>query len=295
MGNANPGNPGCYGESGCRRIELGPQMNAVKAGSGLASAGSMNTKGIYAIFTAMALSLCSCAEVDDGDFVSDDDDIADSDDGKADGVGSTVIHPPNSRVEIRVTNKYSVIRREILAMASNLNAAETLVAFDIDKTILIVQDCLPAGSAGGLSGFLKKVRECPADLTESRVPRDIRAIQRKGFDTAALTARAEVLTAPTERELTRHNISFLNKPFTANDNVEIEFPTGRSMFFTNGITYAAGRDKGLILQTLQEQLPAPYANVIFVDDRKENVDDIEAAYRNDAATKVIIYHYNRFP
>ncbi len=255
---------------------------------------AMTTKRVYALFTVVALSLCSCAGVDDG---SDDldDDIAQGEDGKADGAGSTVIRPPNSQVEIRVTDKYSVIRREIIAMANQVDVAATLVAFDIDKTILITQDCLPAGSAGGLAGFNRKVKECPADLTETRVPRDIRAIQRKGFDTAAITARSSVLTAATERELHRHGISFLDKPFSADDNFEIGFPSGRPIFFTNGITYATGRDKGTILQKFQAQLPAPYATVIFVDDRQENVDDIEAAYRNDENTKVIIYHYNRFP
>jgi Protein of unknown function (DUF2608) len=252
----------------------------------------MTTKRLYALFTAVALSLCSCVDVDDASEDIDDD-VSESDDGKADG--STVVRPANSRVEIRVTNKYSVIRREILAMATQVDAAETLVAFDIDKTILITQECLPAGTASGLAGFIKKVKACPADLTETRVPRDIKAIQRKGFDTAALTARADVLAAATERELNRHGISFLDKPFAANDNFEAEFPTGRSMRFINGTTYAAGRDKGVILKKFQEQLPAPYPVVIFVDDRKENVDDIEAAYRNDENTKVIIYHYNRYP
>jgi hypothetical protein len=288
------GNRSCYGASCCGPIAPPVEFAHVKLAWPVLNSKGMSSQRIYELFAAMVLSLCSCTGVDDGsdDF---DDDIADGDEGKADGVGSTVIHPPNSRVEIRVTNKYSVMRREILAMANQVDAAETLVAFDIDNTILITQECLPAGSAGGLAGFLKKVRECPADLTEARVPRDIRAIQRKGFDTAALTARANVLTAATERELTRHNISFLNKPFTADDNVEVAFPTGRSMFFTNGITYAAGRDKGVILQQFQAQLPAPYANVIFVDDRKENVDDVEVAYRNDETTKVIVYHYNRLP
>lgn len=199
-----------------------------------------------------------------------------------------------ARTELHTTNDFAKITKEILALAETERAEEILVAFDIDKTLLIVQDCLPAGESKGFAGWLKMANRCPADLTEAQVPTHIEALQKKGFPTLALTARAANLIKATERELTRNGIVFNGKPFDAKADFTAAFPTGVDMVFKEGVTYAAGRNKGFILQQFQERQGRPYKKVVFIDDAIKNIRHMDKTYTADPDVTVIIYHYNRY-
>lgn len=199
-----------------------------------------------------------------------------------------------ARTEIHTTDDFAKITQEILALANDERAEEILVAFDIDKTLLIVQDCLPEGESKGFAGWLKMANRCPAELTEKEVPAHIAALQKKGFPTLALTARAVNLMKATERELTRNGIVFNGKPFDAAADFNVKFPKGEDLVFKEGVTYAAGRNKGFILQQFQERQSRPFKKVIFVDDAIKNIRHMDKTYTADPDVTVIIYHYNRY-
>lgn len=199
----------------------------------------------------------------------------------------------HARTEIRTTDDFGRIAREILELAGS-DAAEVLVAFDIDKTLLVVQDCLPEGESKGFAGWLKMVNRCPADATEPGVPAHIAELQERGFATLALTARARNLIAATERELTRNGILFDGRPFDRAANFTATFPKGEPMVFKEGVTYAAGRNKGFILQEFQSRQSRPYRRVVFVDDDLKNIRHMDKTYAADPDVDVLIYHYNRY-
>lgn len=196
--------------------------------------------------------------------------------------------------ETKVTDDFSAIYRSIQKLSENHNPGDILVAFDIDKTLLLVQDCLPSGESKGFAGWLKMVAKCPADLTEAAVPGYIRELQKKGFHTMALTARAVNLVTATERELERNDIRFNGFPFDSTRDFTESFPKGVNLVFRGGVTYAAGRNKGFILERIQAQQPRPYSLVVFVDDASENIRHMEKTYKDNSQTHVIIFHYNKY-
>jgi hypothetical protein len=196
--------------------------------------------------------------------------------------------------ETHVSNDFGFIASEIQKLAAKNTPSEILIAFDIDKTLLIVQDCLPEGESKGLAGWMKMVGKCPADVTDPRVAASVATLQEAGFHTLALTARPASVKAATLRELRRNKIEFAGRPFDATSNFTQKFPKGADLVFEAGVSYANGRNKGFILQQLQLKQAQPYELVVFVDDDSKNIRNMESAYADDPQTHVIIYHYNQY-
>lgn len=199
-----------------------------------------------------------------------------------------------ARTEIRTNDDFGAIVAEISRLQGSHRAEDVLVVFDIDKTLMIVQNCLPPKESKGLSGWMKMANKCPADLTEAQVPARIRDLQNLGFATIALTARPAILTAATERELDRNGIVFAGHPFDTRANFAAPFPNGQDLIFKDGVTYAGGRDKGISLQEFQRHQSRPYRQVVFVDDDRKNIRHMDQAYTADPQVDVRIYHYNRY-
>lgn len=203
-----------------------------------------------------------------------------------------------ARTEIHTTDDFTKIAKEVLALSQGKNAGsraeDVLVAFDIDKTLLVVQDCLPPGESKGLSGFMKMTNQCPALPTEEKTAASVQSIQKAGFPTIALTARPAALLKATERELKRNGIDFNGHPYDAAADFTVKFEKGAPMIFKEGVTYANGRNKGFILQQFQDQQSRPYKTVVFVDDDMKNIRHMDQTYKADPDTLVIIYHYNRY-
>lgn len=202
----------------------------------------------------------------------------------------------DSKAEVQhlVSFDYSEVFSEIEKWTESKAPEEILVVFDIDETLMVVEDCLPPGESRGFAGWLKKVFNCEAQITEDLLDEKIRELQTQGFSTMALTARAHNLVEPTKRELNRLEIDFLGTPFTSDDNFEDRFTQRSKVVFEDGVVYASGRNKGETLKLFQSRLNKPYKWVVFIDDSSKNIRAMDRAYREDSSTLVWIVHYRRY-
>ena len=197
-------------------------------------------------------------------------------------------------IELITTDKYSEIREDILELTQTDDPKKILLAFDIDETLLVVEDCLPEGESAGFLGWLKMARTCPANLTEDVVDDYLIEFQELGFPTLALTARADNLLAATERELARNNLNFLGEPFNATADFEHPFTKRSKVVFKNGVTYSASKNKGEVLKILLERLPKTFTEVVFIDDGIKNIRAMTRVWENDPTVHVRIYHYTKY-
>lgn len=197
-------------------------------------------------------------------------------------------------VEIIETSEYSTIRDQILEDYSTQQSSDILIAFDIDETLLVVEECLSKKQSEGFSGWLNKVFQCEAVLTENEVDDYVAEFQSLGFATLALTARGANVLEPTERELTRNGLNFYGFPFTEKDNFEVPFTAKSSIVFKDGVTYSSGRNKGKVLQVLLSEFGGDFDQVIFIDDNIKNIRAMKKAYEHEKSVHVRIYHYTRY-
>lgn len=202
--------------------------------------------------------------------------------------------PSFASMEVIVEDDYLEIRKQILTDYASISPSELLIAFDIDETLLVVEECLSPEDSKGFGGWLSMVFKCPAHLTEETVDDYVAEFQGLGFATLALTARGDNILKPTERELLRNGLNFKDRPFGEEINFEEPFTKKSSVVFKDGVTYSSGRNKGQVMQLLLSRLPGDFKQVVFIDDNVKNIRAMSKAYEQEPKVHVRIYHYTRF-
>jgi hypothetical protein len=173
------------------------------------------------------------------------------------------------------------------------DVGETLWVFDIDETLLVVENCLGKNNSDYM-GWIETASTCPAHLTEEEVDEDLKKIQAQGYDTIALTGRGDNLKKATKRELKRNGLEFSGHPFTRKDNFKKPISNKSDLVFDGGVAYSSGKNKGEALRWVLDKLPRDYSRVIFVDDGVLNVQHLEEAFADEARVQLKIYHYTRY-
>lgn len=213
---------------------------------------------------------------------------------------------------ISTTKEYRDIFKTIQEVGDTYGSENTLVVFDIDDTLLVIEHCQKPD--GSWTTGIGKLFSCPSEHTEEDLAENIRKIQEQGFSTLALTARGNNLISATQRELARRHfrkktLIFKGKPYETNiDSVSVpktkrckkdEVPPclkGESSTrpkFLDGVMYANGTHKGLALKRLLEELGDSFQAIVFIDDRKKNTDDVHEVYVNDSTVDVRNFLYLR--
>lgn len=209
---------------------------------------------------------------------------------------SLLIHLPwaQAKTQIVTSDEYKDVFENISSFSEGKSPADILLVFDIDETLLIVQKCLSESESQGFAGWLKTVMNCPAELTEEIVPTQIVQLQNLGYATFALTARGDNIIKPTERELSRNSLTFLDFPLGSDKNFEESFDTKSKMVLKDGVVYASGRNKGETLKIVLEKVQRSYKWIVFIDDNKKNINAMNKAYKDDQNVFVQIIHYTKF-
>lgn len=205
-----------------------------------------------------------------------------------------LISNAEAKVQLTETSEYSVIFEAIKQMGSAQPADSILLVFDIDKTLLNTENCIPNFQPTGLLNWMRMISECPSTLTEPMVKPELESLQAAGFATIALTARPPSLIEVSERELTGNGLKFLGHPFTSLDNVEATWGRSLRVNFRDGVMYASGGDKGLILKEFIARKSPTRRKIVFVDDDSRNTQAVKRAFENDESTDVRIFHYTRY-
>ncbi|WP_375751433.1 DUF2608 domain-containing protein [Vibrio sp. HN007] len=151
-------------------------------------------------------------------------------------------------------------------------------------------DCLFQDSIGLLYELV------PQELIEKDVPATVRSWQDKGLTVFALTSRSPNYRAATEREMIRNGYDMTISPLTEKGSdtmpVYIDNPK-RALSYINGIMMTTGMNKGTMLQYMMDKTGQKFDSVVFIDDSKKNVVNMEKAYKDDKSVDMTIFHYTK--
>lgn len=212
--------------------------------------------------------------------------------------------------KVTSTVEYSDVFSTIREMGQEYGQENVLVVFDIDDTLLVIDEC--KGPNGERIKGLGKLFSCPSEHTEKKLSGEIKNIQSEGFATIALTARGNNLISATQRELKRlHDglfvFNFEGRPFVV-DFDQILVPKTKKCKkgelapclsgsysnrpkFIDGVMYANGANKGLALESLLKELKVSFSGIVFIDDRSKNTKNVNEVYKNKDGVDVEVFLY----
>lgn len=145
-------------------------------------------------------------------------------------------------------------------------------------------------------------------LTDPAIPVVLTKANQQGVFTLVLTARGYQMIAATEKQLQADNILALIEKnaliISSNNNISLPgfyLPTPwdkkpvRKVAYTDGIFYAAGQNKGVMLQELLSKTAQKNQihHIIFIDDTYQNDVDMANAYKNDSNVDVTCIYFTR--
>lgn len=199
------------------------------------------------------------------------------------------------------TNDLANVTIDSLNLAQQIGKENLLVVFDIDNTILAMEQDLGADqwyewqkslsqdnrcspsyvgnrfAAQGALYFVSAMRSTQEDAAAR-----INAIQDEGIAVIALTSRGPDYQLQTFRELRRNNISFTHSaigPAGGFDKPFIPVENGRLTLYEDGVFLTAGQHKGQMLYALLEKTGTPMPEVIVIaDDKQKNLDAVKETF-----------------
>ena len=217
----------------------------------------------------------------------------------------------------------SILKKEVNAFADVVSATSSLsqqygadkvlVVMDIDNTILtsttdLGSDVWYQWQRGKLEikptasqkvsclfedsiGLLYEL--APMKLTENNLSQTISNWQQSGHPVIALTSRAPIYRAATERELGRNKVDLVSSALApvGQDSLLLRETKGREISYMQGVMMTSGLNKGDMLQYLLEKTGREFAAIVFVDDSQKNIDDMYNTYQNVKDVDMRIFHY----
>lgn len=136
----------------------------------------------------------------------------------------------------------------------------------------------------------------PMKTIEDQVPDTVRGWQDKGLTVMALTSRSPNYRYATEREMYRNqfdmSISALKEKGSEDLPIYIDNPE-RPLSYINGIMMTTGMNKGTMLKYILDKTGQSFSSVVFVDDSKKNIVNMEEAYKDDASVDMSIFYYTK--
>ena len=217
-------------------------------------------------------------------------------------------------------DNYNEIMDLVVAETKIYSQDELLLVFDIDHTLVILQDCLTQAQKDklkGLSEFKVRVDECEADITEDKVLELTETMQDKKYPVMAMTARSAPMMERTFHHLESNGLTFPTAPgYDENDldkQETVEFcqkskakkkphyvdcttDSGdkgyiKTAVSKKGVYYVNGANKGLALQAFLQEKSLDYKRIIFIDDNQRYVKQINAAYENFPGVDMLVINY----
>jgi hypothetical protein len=220
--------------------------------------------------------------------------------------------PQNLRAE---TDDLAMIADSAISLAATYRAKSVIVVFDIDNTLLAMEQDLgsdqwyywqkdlsvedPCGpmlvadrfAVQGALFFASAMRTTQADAAEQ-----VKRIQDAGITTIALTSRGSDYRLQTFRELRRQGISFWpaaipprrgwTETFLPNNGI-------RPVLYEDGVFLTAGQHKGQMMKALLDKTGTAWPDVIILaDDKKNNLDDMMDTFAG-TGTRVHAWRYTR--
>lgn len=235
-------------------------------------------------------------------------------------LSACVIHVNTQNYTNSVVNQVEEIEDLSIAVqkAASLPIDSTLVVFDIDDTLLTASEFFgsdkwydwqrgraldTAGETLSISDQAKAM--CLFDTLgmafemATNVPTQpnmLNIVKSVKNDILVLTARSDSYRSATMRELKRNGLDFSQYSFLPDDlayHYDFTFE-GRTaqVSYVDGVFMVKGMNKGVMLLDLLEKTDREYDNIVFVDDKTHNIDNMGEALA-DAGINYYGFHYTK--
>jgi hypothetical protein len=213
------------------------------------------------------------------------------------------------------TDDLAMVTDEALQLADQLGPQHVLVVYDIDNTLLAMEQelgsdqwyywqkalaeedpCSPllVGDRFKAQGALYFASAMRPTQTDAAV--QVKRLQEAGLTVVAVTSRGPEFSLQTFRELRRNGISFwpsalppargFPEPFIAEGGM---LPT----VYQDGVFLTAGQDKGVMLKALLDKAGvASPAVIVVADDKAENLQAVMETFQG-SGTSVHAWRYSR--
>lgn len=195
------------------------------------------------------------------------------------------------------TADLAIVANDAAELAERAGKDNVLVVFDIDNTLLAMEQGLGADQWYEWQKELNKQDQCNMQnvgdrfavqgalyfasamrRTQDDGADQVKAIQGEGISVIALTSRGPDYQLQTFRELRRNDYSFAYSSIGPQGGYEQAFmPTekGRLALFEDGVFLTAGQHKGKMLNALLEKTGTPVpAVIVMVDDKQKNLEAV---------------------
>ena len=221
--------------------------------------------------------------------------------------------PPPPQNLVGTTDELQLVTELALDLSRTYGAENILVVFDIDNTLLAMEQDLGSDQWYHWQKDLEAEEPCSQRLVNDRLAAQgalyfasamrptqpnaadqVRRLQDAGLRVIALSARGSDYRLATFRELRRNGFSFWPGAWPpAAGYVEAFQPEGlpRPVRYEDGVVFAAGQDKGLVLQDLLKRSgeDAPLL-IVMADDKQDNLKAVMKAF-SWTPTKVQAWRY----
>lgn len=208
-----------------------------------------------------------------------------------------------------------MVSDEALQLASLYGPDQVLVVFDIDNTLLAMEQDLGSDQWYYWQKDLLKEDPCSGNLvrdrfkaqgalyfasgmrpTQANAAEQVRRLQDAGLSVIAVTSRGSDYRLQTFRELRRNGISFWPGALPPKRGYpELFLPAGaeRETLYEEGVYFTSGQHKGDMLKALLAKTgTAAPAVIVMADDKAENLEAVMAAFEG-TTTSVHAWRYSR--
>ncbi|MBU2978126.1 DUF2608 domain-containing protein [Alteromonas sp. C1M14] len=223
--------------------------------------------------------------------------------------------PPTTNVTVEDVRSFAAVNEQITALNNLYGAENVLVVSDIDNTLLTSTSDLggdiwyqwqrgklplkpsPEQTVNCLFedaiGLLYELN--PMVLTEPDLHHMVAQWQQQGNAVIALTSRSPKYRTATERELYRNGFDLattaIKETDLPSDSLTVYRQTlAREMSYSRGIMMTTGMNKGTMLHWLLAQTGQTYQAIVFIDDSKKNIDDMNTSWQGDTVPMHIFYY-----
>ncbi|WP_426357394.1 DUF2608 domain-containing protein [Pseudocolwellia sp. HL-MZ19] len=133
----------------------------------------------------------------------------------------------------------------------------------------------------------------PMNLTENNLPSVIEQWQSNQNTILALTSRAPIYRAATERELIRNGMNLeVSALSPAGQDAPVYRETlERELSYMKGVMMTSGMNKGEMLDYILDKTGREFDAIVFVDDSGKNIVNVYEQFKNRSHIDRNIYHY----
>jgi hypothetical protein len=222
---------------------------------------------------------------------------------------------PQADTWLRESNDLAYVVEDARDLSKNYGTDKVLVVFDIDNTLLAMEQGLGSDQWYDWQSKLQLSDPCDARLvsdrlavqgalyfasamrpTQSDAAQLVRHLQDDGLSVIALTSRGPSFRLATFRELRRNGYSFYETAIGPERGYPDTFiPEGgsRSARYEDGVFLTEGQHKGEMLKALLEKTKTPWpAVVVMADDKEKNLRAVLETFEG-TGTAVHAWRYSR--